>query len=1264
MDNLKTFKDLYEALIGCSIDEFNILLSTPPRGKDIQESLLRLFAKLDCIEQLNEYEMCKGNFNLSTYTQIRSTHDIFYSDNKLICLKDSGDASDLTLLNEKINQVVAFTSKNVKKIQIPKLDIEKIISNHKSGNNLRIGICVRSSNDLQQSISAARRTTTENIKHLLSNALVIDHNDLRNSFSVFIDRYRDTSFNELILKSLKEDVKIIYRPHQLYTIEKSALYIRKWEASDKYVNILWGHIARSGKSYMMNGLIEKVDDHDDDDDSNYLIITTAPKETIGQYIQIMSVLKTRGYNIITDKKEITGLTGKNIIILSKQLLTNNSNADLSISSLKVIMIDEAHHGGTTDLTKGLLRKYPNCHKVFITATYEKVSYGFSIDKTLKWDLEDIELIKNHKYDQLEAKYPKFSVAVKNYELMNNDMPADYSKYPKLCLMGLDLNNQLRNEFNADEDNWTWSLNTLFEVKAKRLRNAYAVESIFRDIFHNIVDKIEKINEETHQRRILNPNSPSVIMCFLPSNNINTLSQLVKSILNRIDDEFEVCVCNTTDTSLDIKSNIEQSLVTAGNKNKKAVIALTGTQGHLGITIEHCDLVLLMNNSHSMDFIYQSMFRCMTEADTKQNGYVIDFDIDRCIFNVAEYGKFISTKPITHKEAIEHVISNGIINLVFSEDFHFYDKTKMLENILARYQTSEMSNVEHYLKKLISYDVKLTTDQMEKIGSFLIKSSSAKIIVHDDNVENDTEKITSSSNSNSSSSTSTNEVSKENKQSYMSTLKHLIPILCILTINESNLVDFKSMIQHILLNKNMYNILQEQFKIWWKKEMTDEQFSYFTSLFSELGLDQNSEIDSIITIIKQLFVDSKNDRDLLSRHIDTYLIPAIEEKNTNAEVSTPYFLRKEMLDTFPPEFWLEPIKIFEPCCGKAGFLIDIINRLLEAGFDMKTIIEERVYFADINPLNIFIACLLINPDGKYKVNAFVGDTLKMKFDFKFDAVIGNPPYQAPSSTAKSSGTCLWHKFVIRSLNEWIDNDGYLCFVHPAGWRKVSWDRSAFHGLFQLMAKDNTMLRLVIRDTIAGEQAFNCGTRYDYYLIKRMNNQNHLTDINDERFQDNQVNLNEMDMLNNFNFKELARLLAQPDDEKLRAVKNSSYHSTTNKFVSKNKDDEHQYTLIHSITKKGVIYRYSSVNDRGHFGVSKVIISDSGIPDVIIDFDGLYGLTEHCIYIEIDSYSEGEQIRTALLTDRFQTILKSCSWSNFQIEWRLFTHFKKDFYKELA
>jgi hypothetical protein len=65
----------------------------------------------------------------------------------------------------------------------------------------------------------------------------------------------------------------------------------------------------------------------------------------------------------------------------------------------------------------------------------------------------------------------------------------------------------------------------------------------------------------------------------------------------------------------------------------------------------------------------------------------------------------------------------------------------------------------------------------------------------------------------------------------------------------------------------------------------------------------------------------------SQLIDKYLIPQELEKKSNAEVSTPYKLRQEMLDKIPNKFWTSVKKVFEPCAGKGGFIIDIIDRFM-------------------------------------------------------------------------------------------------------------------------------------------------------------------------------------------------------------------------------------------------------------------------------------------------------------------------------------------------
>lgn len=91
-------------------------------------------------------------------------------------------------------------------------------------------------------------------------------------------------------------------------------------------------------------------------------------------------------------------------------------------------------------------------------------------------------------------------------------------------------------------------------------------------------------------------------------------------------------------------------------------------------------------------------------------------------------------------------------------------------------------------------------------------------------------------------------------------------------------------------------------------------------------------------------------------------------------------------------------------------------------------------------------------------------------------------------------------------------------------------------------------------------------------------------------------------------------------------------------------------------------YSSRNDKGHFGVSKVIFGESGIGDVIIDINGEYGMTQCAMAIKIKDVEEGEVIKQVLLSEKFNGFLKTVMWSNFRIDWRLFSYLKKDFWKE--
>ena len=105
--NIKTFKDLYLFL---QIFNGNLFewLEIPWKGKDKQESIFRLFSYLNLLNKLNNYDVCKGNYNLQTIEKIKNMNDIFYNEkHKKIKLKDKGDSSDLTFINKTIGSILS-----------------------------------------------------------------------------------------------------------------------------------------------------------------------------------------------------------------------------------------------------------------------------------------------------------------------------------------------------------------------------------------------------------------------------------------------------------------------------------------------------------------------------------------------------------------------------------------------------------------------------------------------------------------------------------------------------------------------------------------------------------------------------------------------------------------------------------------------------------------------------------------------------------------------------------------------------------------------------------------------------------------------------------------------------------------------------------------------------------------------------------------------------------------------------------------------------
>jgi site-specific DNA-methyltransferase (adenine-specific) len=156
------------------------------------------------------------------------------------------------------------------------------------------------------------------------------------------------------------------------------------------------------------------------------------------------------------------------------------------------------------------------------------------------------------------------------------------------------------------------------------------------------------------------------------------------------------------------------------------------------------------------------------------------------------------------------------------------------------------------------------------------------------------------------------------------------------------------------------------------------------------------------------------------------------KKVFGEVFTPISLCNEMLDKLPQEVWSNPdLKWLDPSCGSGNFLIAIKKRLM-TGLRYKIrnkeerekhILENMLFGVDIQPKNILLTMLRLDPNNQYNLdNIFLFDALEYEFNQTFDIIVANPPYN-------TRGNPLHLKFLSLACDL---SKKYILFVEPIAW----------------------------------------------------------------------------------------------------------------------------------------------------------------------------------------------------------------------------------------
>ena len=1301
--NIKDF--IYHIIKFNNIDDIIDSCKTDSEKGFIFERLFDIIIKFgfcDIFNNSNFYHLI-GNSNNGN---LKILEDLNQYMKEKVFSSNSGGISDISLKNKQDHTYIFISSKFYKnhndihkEKSIDNYDIQDIIAmatkNKHIYTSYKIYLLVRDKMSLLNKVKNSNQSSEYIYEHIIEEN-ILDKNDLNKYFLEFkynIINHIHEDWNELFL-STKDYLKL--RFHQELITQKTFDLIQK-----DYKNFLWGCKCRSGKTFMVGGIIVKQSNIKN---LNIIVITPAPTETIPQFTNDL-FNKFKDFNKFTihniqGSKMINDIivSDNNIFIMSKQLLQKYiyDNTILKIKNLNIdiIVFDENHFSGTTELSKDILKSYSseNTIKIYLSATYNKPLKEWNIlpDAQMYWDIEDEQICKSILLDEnnlikLNEKHGSHFITniiefYKKKGLSLHDIFKSYEKMPELYVLtnmfDIERYEKLKNMLNND-NKFGFSFDTLFGLN--KCKNRFSFENEVKTFLRYISGSYKEIDgNKTIFTRInkicteKNTRTPFTSIWFLPSDNINEISECLTKLMieDGVLNKYEILSINRKNKDLvkEIKDQINLKEIEAKSRGKTGLILLAGNMLSLGITLNLCDLVILMNNSLSSDKVLQQMYRCMTEADDKKIGFVVDLNISRVLNTCVNYT--IYKKELNIEDKIKYLIHNNLINIDIDMLFNKKINSDMIiKNLMDIWKKDPIHNFKILLKRLDhdfedfdnsiqhlinkTFTKSLKDDKVNLQLKFKDDEDDPQILPSGKNIIKDDDDTDDSSDQ--TSTLSENDNKEINISFTKDVLPYIIPLVCILTIKNNNM-DFVKMLNDIHENNELLDIFNDQCLIWWnKKDLIDLIKNIINQYFDKNSNTYNISIQFKMSL--QSLID--NPIELLEL-INDCLKPKELEKKKYGEVFTSMKLVNEMLDKLPNDIWInQNLKWFDPACGMGNFPVAIYLRLMDTLKDKipnnndrkKHILENMLYMSELNKKNVMITKQIFDINNEYNLNIYQGDTLTLDIYHLwniqyFDIIVGNPPYQQTDENghSKGGGNNLYTKFIYKSY-ELLNENGYLLYINPP----------TYFGIGRSNNKDDMNIRkdifnncnIIYMNLEECSKYFpNIGSLFIYYLIQKNNYVNEKLQIickYDNKIYNSIIDqhlLNNMDyipyLLNNISIDICKKI--KDTDNKLNI-----FHSPDNrgdkKHVQKNKKDEY----IFPIQATGVQVLYSSKKCKNQYD-KKVLMSRSGYLKPFYD-NGILGVGGDCFSILVENEEEGNYIIKLLESKLYTFYININKWSGF-------------------
>jgi hypothetical protein len=1000
-------------------------------------------------------------------------------------------------------------------------------------------------------------------------------------------------------------------------------------------------------------------------------------------------------------------------------------------NIDAIIPDESHFGISTEKTSSdILNLYKHKHLIciFSSGTSRKTEKFYNIKKIniSRWDIEDELYMNNLTPDNkiiMNIRHGSyFERSLKKIELNK-----DYSKCPQMILLQPTISiNMIKTIDNYNKENNTdygyqcssflaleqvkrlrkkdVKYNDKFQLDTNNATRKYLIaflKMIINDdpMTECIMKQIQGI-QNRYVSRHSNENNPLLFLMYLPyGQNIGSIDLIQKTLIKFLKDHklwssYHVCCSSSKYNSGDNNTSYQQFVRDELEKTKKlgkeGCILLLGDQGTLGITYPKCDVTISLDNGTNIDAQKQRNYRAGTESVDKTIGINVDLNIQR----VLKYSKDVINKyrsVSNDKRSIhalqQHLFKEGLL-IINPHEYQYGDNHETMIEYFEKLSSNHRMNIDidtilddldcdDYLDTLITIN---DSDSYTFNESFHGKQQACnkgkKTKLKVDNLLNDN--IVDNSD--------TIDISDEG----ITEDEYVYDINKTLMVNKT-ITKFAVLVLRVDRKNPIYGNMSNIELLKLMLDKSDEFKHIGNKLCVLYGIKQ---IDLNNIYLRYIDIMSTSDKhteiindmfDKLSHAtpgelrilIDELYKATKSEEYDNAEIPTSTKCVDYGLNWIPDYWFTEPKKIGEITCGKGNFVLGIFEKFYKGLKNYepdplkrcKLIIQECIYFADIEWSNVFITRSLLislavdmmpnNTDWdilihlyEIKCNEYVGNTLELnikdiwKVD-KFDAFVGNPPYQERNKDGKSKHgkSNLWTKFIEYSFKN-LKPNGLLLYITPSSWM------GGTVGCYK-----NMITKQIVNLNVNECKKYfpKIGSTFSYYLIENRDIYKPTKVIC--KYPDKNGSIYTSDIMLSKEIKIIPQLLTKEMISIMNKVCNWSQDKL---FIRKdlledNKDwrdvnlsskqnDTCQYPFLAYIQKDGtkdIQYCKTQFETQAY---KKVMLFRHGYLNPTYD-DGVNGVGNNIHYAKVDSYEEGQRLLNLYTSDLYKFIFSICKTSQF-------------------